>query len=115
MSFKVLNIRLAGKLVGISTETVQFDGQGVGEIQSESIYNEVLQLNNFFPVQDDSEEKARLEAEAKAKAEAEEKARLESEQAAKEAEEKAKAEAEEKAKEEQAKEAAPAKKASSKK
>ncbi|MMZ43514.1 hypothetical protein D1872_50660 [compost metagenome] len=50
MSFKVLNHTLAGKLAYISTEEVQFGADGIGEIQSERVYQEVLEIANFFPV-----------------------------------------------------------------
>jgi hypothetical protein len=87
MTYKVSNPTLAGKKVAISTEEVQFDELGVGEIQSEEIYTSVLSLANFHAYEKSEAEKA---AEAAAAKEAEEKAKAD-EEAAKKAEEEAKA------------------------
>lgn len=87
MTYKVSNPTLAGKKVAISTEEVEFNELGVGEIQSEEIYTSVLDLANFHAYEKSEAEKAAEEAAIK---EAEEKAKAEQEEAAKKAEEEAK-------------------------
>lgn len=47
---KIKNILFANKTVGISTEDVIFDDQGIGDIKSDKIYNQVLKLQGFYPV-----------------------------------------------------------------
>jgi hypothetical protein len=100
MSYKVRNIFLANQLALVSVERVQFDADGVGEIQSEELYNELLTLANFFAVgETPSEREARLQAEEQARIENEkEEARLKAEEEARiAAEEEAKKTAEEEA------------------
>lgn len=50
MSHKVKNERLANMVVGVSTENVQFDVNGIGEIKCENIYKLALELPGFYPV-----------------------------------------------------------------
>ena len=52
MSYKIKNERLANLTVGISNETVIFDKDGIGEISSEKIYEGVLELEGFHPVEE---------------------------------------------------------------
>jgi ribosomal protein L19E len=68
MGYKVRNHRLAGATVGISTERVKFDENGIGEIQSKELYDEVITLAHFSPVEDVVEDKVE-EATEEAKAE----------------------------------------------
>lgn len=49
---KIQNMHLANKLAGISTEMVQFDGDGIGEINSTELHAELLTLAGFFPVEE---------------------------------------------------------------
>lgn len=49
---KIQNMHLANKLAGISTEMVQFDGNGIGEINSTELHAELLTLAGFFPVEE---------------------------------------------------------------
>jgi hypothetical protein len=51
---KIINIKLANTIAGISTEMVKFDESGVGEIKSPELYAEVLGLKNFFPFEGES-------------------------------------------------------------
>lgn len=53
MAKKILNIMLAGTSAGISNELVEFNAEGVGTIQNEELYTELLTLANFFPVEDE--------------------------------------------------------------
>jgi hypothetical protein len=48
----ICNITMANKTVAISNETVSFDANGVGVIQSDELYNEIVNLANFFPVEE---------------------------------------------------------------
>ncbi len=91
MSNKIRNINLAGLDVLICGETVKFDEQGVGEIQSDEAFKVVLGFPGYAEIAE-TDEKAQAEAAAKAKAEAEAKA-LEEAKAKEEADAKAKAEA----------------------
>ena len=62
---KILNLTLRNTLAHLSHESVQFDEQGVGEVQSEELYKELLQLTNFFPVAEGTEKSEAPAEEAK--------------------------------------------------
>lgn len=47
---------LKGQEAVLSTETVVFDEHGIGEIKSEEVFNGVLELKNFFAVEEAKEE-----------------------------------------------------------
>ena len=47
---KIKNMKLARKTVSISSETVKFNTEGIGEIKSEAIYEDVKNLANFYEV-----------------------------------------------------------------
>lgn len=51
MSNKIYNPTLVGKKVAVSAEIVQFNDLGFGEIQSDKIFQEVIKLKNFFPIE----------------------------------------------------------------
>lgn len=53
---KIRNIKLAGETVGISVETVVFDDNGIGEIKSAELYQEVVKMNGFEPVEEVKQE-----------------------------------------------------------
>ena len=54
--------------VGISTERVKFDENGIGEIQSKELYDEVIKLPNYFPVEEAKVEKVEKAEEPKEEA-----------------------------------------------
>lgn len=56
MAFKIVNINLINMKVALSSEFVDFDENGVGEIKSEEVYNEALKLGNFFPYNEETGE-----------------------------------------------------------
>jgi hypothetical protein len=68
MSYKVRNEKLAGLEVGISTERVKFDENGIGEIQSKELYDEVIKLPNYFPVEEAKAERVEKAEEPKEEA-----------------------------------------------
>lgn len=74
MSYKVRNEKLAGLEVGISTERVKFDENGIGEIQSKELYDEVIKLSNYFPIEEDEKVEKAEEPKEEAKEEANPKA-----------------------------------------
>lgn len=51
MPFNVINVTLANKEVLISNEKIKFDGKGLGTIESEELYNAVLELKGYFPAE----------------------------------------------------------------
>lgn len=61
MPFNVINVMLANKEVLISTEKVKFDNKGLGTIESEELYNAVLELKGYFPAEEQAEDKAQAE------------------------------------------------------
>lgn len=58
---KIQNLRLANTLAGISTETVQFDNDGIGEISSPELHAELLTLHGFFAVEEPVVEEIEVE------------------------------------------------------
>jgi hypothetical protein len=58
---KIQNLRLANMLAGVSTETVQFDHEGIGHIESPELHAELLTLANFFPVEEPKVEEPKEE------------------------------------------------------
>lgn len=55
MGYKIRNVNFAGKTVAVSEEVVTFDKDGIGELESEHIYSNVLNLRNFSAVEDSKE------------------------------------------------------------
>jgi len=53
MSMLIKNLLFAGKTVAISSENVQFNGEGVGEVQSDELAYSVLKLKGFERVEDE--------------------------------------------------------------
>jgi hypothetical protein len=53
---KVLNVLLKNSTAVISSELVDFDAEGIGEIISPEIYAEICTLPNFFAVKEESKE-----------------------------------------------------------
>lgn len=72
---KVQNILLRGQEVMLSTGAVQFDEHGIAEIESEEVYNGVLELKNFFAVEEEVKEEVKEEPKEEAKEEEKPKAK----------------------------------------
>ena len=53
--FKIRNDKLIGLEVSTSAGLIQFDAEGVGEIPTEESYEAMLELENFFPVEDEED------------------------------------------------------------
>lgn len=60
MSFKIRNLDFINQEVSISTEQVKFDQDGVGEIQSELIFNNVVGLPGFESLEKPKEDENSL-------------------------------------------------------
>lgn len=48
MAYKVKNFRFANDTVYIAGKAVDFDSEGIGEIESEQAFNDILELPHFF-------------------------------------------------------------------
>jgi hypothetical protein len=59
----------------LSTGAVQFDEHGIAEIESEEVYNGVLELKNFFAVEEEVKEEVKEEPKEEAKEEEKPKAK----------------------------------------
>ncbi|AID50455.1 hypothetical protein [Bacillus phage CP-51] len=59
---KVQNVLLRGQEVVLATGVVQFDEHGIAEIESEEVANGVLELKNFFAVEEEAKEEVKEEA-----------------------------------------------------
>lgn len=55
MSYKISNITLTGILTFVGGESIQFNNEGVGTINSKEAYEALLQLPNFKPIKDENE------------------------------------------------------------
>ena len=47
MSFKIVNIKLANAETATASEVLKFDKDGVAEVESEDLYNSLLEIGNF--------------------------------------------------------------------
>lgn len=56
MAYKVKNFRFANGTVYVGNKKVEFDNDGVGEIESEDTFKALLNMTNFHAVEDTEEE-----------------------------------------------------------
>ena len=66
---------LRGQEVVLATGVVQFDEHGIAEIESEEVAKGVLELKNFFAVEEEAKEEVKEEPKEEAKEEEKPKAK----------------------------------------